>query len=448
MTNCQHRAINLPLSLKIGGTCAIIAAGLLLAPAAAQADGPTLDGCPIFPVDNIWNTPVDHLPVDASSGAYITSIGATTHLHADFGAGEWPPGSGSKIGIPFVSVPAGQPLVAITSFLYDDESDPGPYPIPPNAPIEGAPSTSGDRHVLVLRQGECKLYELYRAFPNGDGTWRADSGAIFDLTGHALRPDGWTSADAAGLPILPGLARYEEVAAGQINHALRFTVPQTQQAYVWPARHFASSNTNPALPPMGQRFRLKASFIIDNSFSPQGRVLLRAMQQYGLILADNGSAWYISGAPDERWDNDALADDFSRVQGSDFEAVDVSSRQVSADSGQVEGFGLAMTPASQAIEPGQSTAFTVSVSYNGNFNQPVTLTAAVSPSLPQQLKPGSLTAGGLSLLVLTDTHTNPLLPGIWHTLWVTATGGGLTHTAQATLLVGGSRVFLPVVLKP
>ncbi len=421
---------------------------ILLRPLPVWADGPTLGGCPLFPVDNIWNTPIDQLPVDASSSAYITSIGATTRLHADFGAGEWPPGSGSKIGIPFVVVPASQPLVAITSFLYASQSDPGPYPIPPNAPIEGAPSTSGDRHVLVLRQGECKLYELYRAFPNGNGTWRGDSGAVFTLTGHALRPDGWTSADAAGLPILPGVARFDEVLAGEIKHALRFTAPQTQRGYVWPARHFASGNTNPALPPMGQRFRLKASFVIDNSFSPQGRVLLRAMQKYGLILADNGSAWYISGAPDERWDNDALTADFNRVRGSDFEAVNVSSLQISANSGQVVGFGLAVTPAGRAVNPGASVPFTLTVSYNGSFSQPVALTAAVSPALPLQLQPTSVSTTGSAVVTLTDTHSGQLLPGVWHTLWLTATGGGLTRTAQTWLLVGGSRVYLPLLLKP
>ncbi|MCG3212660.1 MAG: hypothetical protein FOGNACKC_06335 [Anaerolineae bacterium] len=418
---------------------------MLLRALPVWADGPTLGGCQMFPADNIWNTPIDQLPVDASSSAYIASIGASTRLHADFGAGEW---NGSKIGIPFVVAPASQPLVAITSFRWADESDPGPYPTPPNAPIEGAPDTSGDRHVLVLRQGECKLYELYRAFPNGDGTWRGDSGAVFTMTSHALRPDGWTSADAAGLPILPGLARYGEVLAGEINHALRFTAPQTRQAYVWPARHFASGNTNPALPPMGQRFRLKAGFVIDNSFSPQGRVLLRAMQKYGLILADNGSAWYISGAPDEGWDNDALAADFNRVHGSDFEAVDVSGLQVSTDSGQVVGFGLAVTPTGQAIAPGGSTPFTLTVSYNGNFSQPVALSAAVSPALSLQLKPSGVSTTSSAVVTLTDTHSGQLLPGVWHTLWLTATGGGLTQTAQAWLLVGGSRVYLPVVVKP
>jgi hypothetical protein len=427
----------------------VLAAGLwlFLGSQPVRADGPTLGGCPVFPRDNIWNTPIDNLPVDPNSGAYINSIGAAASLHADFGAGEWPPNSGAPIGIPFVVVPQSQPLVAITSFEYDDESDPGPYPVPPDAPIEGGDDATGDRHVLVLRQGECKLYELYRAFPNGDGTWQGGSGAVYTLTSHLLRPDGWTSADAAGLPILPGLARYDEVAAGEINHALRFTTLQTQRAYVWPARHFASSDTNSNLPPMGQRFRLKAGFVIDNSFSAQGQVLLRAMQTYGLILADNGSAWYISGAPDENWDNGALAADFDRVQGSDFEAVDVSSLQVDAGSGQVQGFSMAVTPASQTIDPGQPVAFTLTVSYNGTFSQPVTLTATVSPPLPLSLQPGMVITSATARLTLTDGHPAPLLPGIVHTIRITATGGGLTRSIQSRLLVGGERTYLPLLLK-
>jgi hypothetical protein len=283
---------------------------LLLIPTVGLADGPlqaqsapTLGGCPVLPADNIWNTPVDTLPLDPNSAAYISTIGPGDNVHADFGSGVWPPGSNSPIGIPFDIVPAGQPLVQITSFLYAGESDPGPYPIPPNAQIEGGPNGTGDRHVLVLRQGECKLYELYRAFPNGNGTWHADSGAVYDLNSNALRPDTWTSADAAGLPILPGLVRYEEVAAGEINHAVRFTVPETRKAHIWPARHDASDLTGSQYPPMGQRFRLKASFNV-SGYSHDAQVILVALKKYGMILADNGSAWYISGAPHPNWDND------------------------------------------------------------------------------------------------------------------------------------------------
>ncbi len=299
---------------------------------ATTQSGPTIVGCPAFPADNIWNTPIDTLPVHPRSDDYIASIGLTDTLHPDFGAGDWPPGSGSPIGIPWVDVPGTQPRVAINFTDYGDESDPGPYPIPPDAPIEGGPNSDGDRHVLVLDRDNCILYELFYAWPNPDGSWDASSGAIFDLNVNGpLRPAGWTSADAAGLPILPGLVRYDEVAAGAINHAIRFTAPQTQDAYVWPARHQAGQ-PGENLPPMGQRFRLKASFDI-SGFSPEVQVILTAMKTYGLILADNGSPWFISGEPNEQWDNDVL-NELKTVPGSAFEAVDVSSLMVDPNSGQ------------------------------------------------------------------------------------------------------------------
>ncbi|HXF60506.1 MAG TPA: hypothetical protein VNK95_02745 [Caldilineaceae bacterium] len=307
---------------------ALLLAGALLRPYPLRAQ-PLLGGCPVFPAGNIWNTPVDGLPVHERSDDYIAAIGRDAPVHPDFGAGLY---EGGPIGIPYVVVPVDQPLVEIEFTAYGDESDPGPYPIPPDAPIEGGAAADGDRHVLALQQGTCKLYELYRAFPLNGG-WRADAGAVFDLRSHALRPAGWTSADAAGLPILPGLVRYEEVAAGEITHALRFTAPETQRLYVWPARHYASSLTSLAYPPMGQRFRLRADIDLDN-FSPQVQVIVRAMQRYGLILADNGSPWYLSGAPDERWDNDLLRE-LRQLRGSDFEAVDVSSLQLHPDSAQV-----------------------------------------------------------------------------------------------------------------
>jgi hypothetical protein len=289
-----------------------------------------LSGCPIFPANNIWNTPINNLPVDSNSAAYIATIGADTGLHPDFGSGLW---DGGPIGIPYIVVPGDQPLVPIHFTAYGDESDPGPYPIPSDAPIEGGAQSDGDRHVLVVNAGNCMLYELYRAFPQPDGSWNADSGAVFDLHSHALRPDGWTSADAAGLPILPGLVRYDEVASGEITHALRFTAPRTRRAYVWPARHFASSITDAAYPPMGQRFRLRADF--DTSgFSWDVQVILQALKTYGIILADNGAPWFITGAPDDRWNNDVLHE-LSRVRGADFEAVDVSTLMLSRDSGQV-----------------------------------------------------------------------------------------------------------------
>jgi len=290
--------------------------------------GPILEGCPIFPIDHIWNTPINTLPLDPNSDAYVNTIGASTGVHPDFGSGTW---EGFPIGIPYVSVPGTQPKLEV-NFLYDDESDPGPYPIPPDPPIEGDPDGDGDRHILIVERHNCLLYELYAAHEEPDG-WYAGSGAIFDLRGYTLRPDGWTSADAAGLAILPGLVRYEEVAAGEIKHAIRFTAPQTRRDYVWHARHYASTLTGSQYPPMGQRFRLKASFDI-SSFSPEVQVILRAMKTYGIILADNGSPWFISGAPDERWDNDELHD-LHQVLGSNFEAVDVSSLMLDLDSGQI-----------------------------------------------------------------------------------------------------------------
>ncbi len=290
-------------------------------------------GCPLFPANNVWNAPVDTLPVDASSELYIAAIGPAEPLHPDFGSGEW---EGGPIGIPYVDVPDSQPLVEV-SFYYDEESDPGPYPIPTNAPIEGGPGSDGDRHVLVVERDACLLYELYDAWPQADGSWQAGSGAKFNLRSNALRPAGWTSADAAGLPILAGLVRYDEVQSGEIRHALRFTAPQTRRKYIWPARHYASNLTDPQYPPMGQRFRLRADFD-ESGFAPEVQVILRALKRYGMILADNGAPWYISGVPDERWNNDHLHQ-LHQVHGSDFEAVDESSLMVDPNSGQARCYG-------------------------------------------------------------------------------------------------------------
>jgi hypothetical protein len=298
-------------------------------PAPTPSSGPVIAGCNIFPGDNVWNTPVDHLPVHTQSAAWVGTIGASRTLHPDFGSGLY---NGGPIGIPFVVVPENQERVNVT-FEYRSESDPGPYPIPPNPPIEGGANSTGDRHILMLQQGACVLWELYAAYPQANGTWTAGSGAIFDLKVNGpLRPLGWTSADAAGLPILPGLVRYDEVAAGEIKHAIRFTAPQTRREFVWPARHFASSLTGAQYPPMGARFRLKQSYNI-TGFHPQVQVILRAMKKYGIILADNGSAWYLSGAPDERWNNDTLRQ-IRQLTGNDFEAVDASSLMIDVNSGQ------------------------------------------------------------------------------------------------------------------
>jgi hypothetical protein len=311
---------------------AVLPAAAHARPSARRAAAPVLGGCAVLPADNIWNARVDALPLDPRSSAYVASIGSATALHPDFGTFY----QGAPIGIPYVVVSATQPQVPISfgPSGWPDESDPGPMPIPANAPIEGGAAAGGDRHVLVVRQGECKLYELYRAFPQSGGAWRADSTAIYDLSSNALRPDGWTSADAAGLPILPGLLRFDEVQSGEVAHAIRFTAETTQNRYVWPARHFASSNTDANVPPMGQRFRLKASVDI-SGFSPEIQVIFTAFKRYGIILADNGSDWYVTGTHDTRWNDDMLVEAFAQLQGSDFEAVDVSGLQASADSGQV-----------------------------------------------------------------------------------------------------------------
>lgn len=296
---------------------ALVAGLIALGVAVSIASASPLPGtsCAVFPADNPWNVPVDKLPVESDSATIINSIGASKGLHADFGAGLW---QGQPIGIPYNVVPGTQKKSKVT-FDYADESDAGPYPIPANVRIEGG----SDRHALIEDRDACKLYELYDLQKTKSGGWHAGSGAIWSLKSNALRPAGWTSADAAGLPILPGLARYDEVAAGHIDHALRFTVSRTRRAYVYPARHYASSSTDPALPPMGLRVRLKASFDI-SSFPPQARVVLQALKTYGMMVADNGSDWYISGVPDNRWSNDQLHT-LGGVPGSAFEVVDTSS---------------------------------------------------------------------------------------------------------------------------
>lgn len=278
---------------------------------------PTGGPCPTFPADNPWNADVSAYPLHARSAAWVASIGSTIKLHPDFGT-FW---EGAPIGIPFVHVGAGQAKVPV-SFEYASQSDPGPYPIPPNAPIEGGAASGGDRHVLVIDDAACKLYELYAAYPQGGGTsWQAGSGAVFDLRSNALRPDYWTSADAAGLPIYAGLVRYDEVVGeGVIDHALRFTISRTQRGFIHPATHFASSITDANLPPMGARFRMKQSYSCA-AYSTEVKVICAAMKRYGMIVADNGSNWYVSGQHDPRWDDDALGD-LKQIPGSAFEAVE------------------------------------------------------------------------------------------------------------------------------
>jgi hypothetical protein len=270
----------------------------------------------IFPADNPWNTRVDELPVHPDSSKWIRSIGLSTKLHPDFGT-VW---RGAPIGIPYVVVPSNQPKVAV-AFQYDDESDAGPYPIPPNPPIEGGPNADpdSDRHILMIDPKKKLLYELFQVLPNGQGGWRAGSGAIFDLSTNRVRPDGWTSADAAGLPIFPGLVRYDEVAAGAIRHALRFTVEKTQRGYIFPARHFASRSSDRSLPPMGLRVRLRKDYDI-SPYPKSAQVILTALKRYGMLLADNGGNWFLSGVPDRRWSDDDLAT-LKRVKGRDLECV-------------------------------------------------------------------------------------------------------------------------------
>ncbi|MCA9089488.1 MAG: hypothetical protein KDA90_12755 [Planctomycetaceae bacterium] len=284
----------------------------------AMGPNAPLGGLQVFPGDNAWNQPVADAPVDPLSDLIIKTIGAEKGLFPDFGAGYW---NGAEIGIPYYVVGGDQPRVPIGYTAYGDQSDPGPFPIPPRAPIEGAPNTDGDRHCIVLDKDNMKLYELFRAFSIADGRmWRADSGAVFDLKSNDFRPLGWTSADAAGLPIFPGLVRYEEVVElGEIKHALRFTVQKTRRAFVHPARHYASRDTNALLPPMGMRVRLKSDFDI-SGFPPEAQVILRCLKTYGMLLADNGSDWYVSGAPDPRW-NDTALKTLKQVKGSDLEVV-------------------------------------------------------------------------------------------------------------------------------
>jgi hypothetical protein len=272
----------------------------------AAAPGTTLGGCPVFPADSPWNTDISQAPVRAGSAATIAHFGG--NLHPDFG-------SNPSYGIPFTVVAADQPPVPVTFDAYGDQSDPGPYPIPLNAPVEAG----SDAHVLALQQGTCLLYELFAAAP-GNGGWTAASGARWDLRSNALRPEGWTSADAAGLPILPGLLRYDEVASGQVTHAIRMTFSDTYAGHIHPATHDASSITDPTYPPMGLRLRLKADFDL-SPYTGAARVILVAMQRYGTIVADNGSDWYFGGATDARW-NDEDLDQLKRVPGSAFEAVE------------------------------------------------------------------------------------------------------------------------------
>ncbi len=307
-SSSRSRATPLALGLAL-----LLLASLVSPVGAASAPFlPEAPNCPVFPANNVWNKPVDRLGVRADSDVLIASIGLNAYLHPDFSSY-----SGGGYGIPYNVVGGGRKKVRVR-FQYASESDRGPYPIPRRPKIEGG----SDRHMLIVDRDKCDLYELYAVRKTSTG-WKAGSGAIWDLRSNALRPLGWTSADAAGLPILPGLVRYDEVAAGVISHALRFTAPVTRRAYIYPARHFAADSNDASLPPMGLRVRLKASVDLSR-FGPQAQVLLRALQTYGMILADNGSPWYVTGAPNAGWDDDDMHQ-LQTLHGSDFEAVDTSS---------------------------------------------------------------------------------------------------------------------------
>jgi hypothetical protein len=298
----------------------------------AAADGPLVPGttCPAFPADNVWNTPVTGLPVNRLSSAWLAHMSAaSTFLHPDYGPG----GGASPYGIPW-QITAAHPSFVRVNFLYADQSDRGPYPFSASTPIEGGAGASGDRHALMVDPTTCRLYELYDARYHPDNRSTAGSGAIWNLRSNRLRPAGWTSADAAGLPILPGLLNYNEVMSGHIDHAIRFTAQTTDSSYVWPARHEAGSVTSADYPPMGARFRLKAGFRLPRSeCSRPCQAVVQAMKTYGLILADNGSNWYFQGTADPRWTY-TMVDQLKQIPADAFQAVNESCLMVSANSGQ------------------------------------------------------------------------------------------------------------------
>ncbi len=363
-----------------GGTCSGMSLG----------QGASLNGFVPFPSSNLWNTDISTAPVDPNSANYINYIGSTVTLHPDFGAGEY---HHQTLGIPYQIVAGTQALVPIIYGLYPDESDPGPMPIPSNALIEGYPKPgNGDRHVLVLDKDGCWLYELYNSsLQKKDGSWKADSSAVWDMTINEQRPYGWTSADAAGLPVFVGLARYDEVAAGAIHHALRFTIPNSQKAFVLPATHWASSTTDPNAPPMGLRLRLKASFDI-TGFPADDQVILTAMKQYGLILADNGSAMFISGVPDDRWNNNDL-NLLKAITTSNFEVVQT---------------GTIYTPANVPTGPAPTISSFTANPPNPAPGQPVTLSWSTSGQIYNLISPQVGPVRGTSIIiapVATTTYT-------------------------------------------
>ena len=351
--------------------------------------GENLNGFDPFPANNAWNTDISGYPVHPNSANYINFIGATASLHPDFLSGTY---HGKPIGIPYQIVAGPQAKVNLNFTAYGDESDPGPYPIPGDAPVEGGSNSNGDRHVLVLEKDGCWLYELYRAFKQRNGSWNADSAAVWDMTINEQRPYTWTSADAAGLPIFPGLVRYDEVAAGLINHAIRFTAPTTQRAFILPATHWASTTTDPNAPPMGLRLRLKATFNIAG-FPADDQVILTALKKYGIILADNGSAMFISGAPDNRWNN-ANLDLLKTVKASDFEAVNT---------------GTIITPANVPTGPNPTISSFTATPTTVSPGNPVTLDWSVSNATYNIISPQVGAVRGTSVVVTPTATTTYIL---------------------------------------
>ena len=378
------------------GTCSGMTVGQLT----------SLNGFVPFPSNSLWNTDISSAPVDPNSANYINFIGSTVTVHPDFGAGTF---HDQTIGIPYQVVAGTRAKVPITVGAFADESDPGPEPIPPNALIEGYPKPGdGDRHVLVLEKHGCWLYELYKAKLK-NGNWSADAAAIWDMTINEQRPYTWTSADAAGLPVFVGLARYDEVAAGAINHALRFTVPTSQKAFVLPATHWASTTTDPNAPPMGLRLRLKASVDI-SGYPADDQVILTAMKKYGLILADNGSAIFISGAPDHRWNNTDL-NLLKQITASNFEVVQT---------------GTIFTPANVPTGALPTiTSFTANPSTVA-AGQPTTLSWSVSNSTYNIVDPQAGPVRGTSVVVTPSATTT-------YTLSSTNQFGRSTASAPVTV---------------
>jgi hypothetical protein len=310
-----------PMGNPGGGSGGGTGGGNLACSVMAVGQTASLNGFVPFSSSSLWNADISSAPVDSNSSTIISNWVGPVNMHPDWG-------NDPTYGIPYVVVSGSQALVNVNLGAYPDESDPGPMPVPANAPIEGGPSSSGDRHVLVLNNANCFLYELYNASSNSDGSWNADSTAVWDLLANEQRPYTWTSADAAGLPIFPGLMRYDEVASGKIQHAFRFTLPKTRAAFTPPASHWAANTSDPTAPPMGMRLRLKSSYDI-SGFSAQMQVILAAMKKYGLILADNGSALYVTGVSDSRWGSDL--DSLKTVPASAFEVVQMNPVYTNSD---------------------------------------------------------------------------------------------------------------------